>query len=126
MADETLAYYYDYKGEYMKKRTAMIYIKIDTGRWEQAEGYEVMAWNAPQLVTKHRGYWQVYDIDSGLPTVSVGEPSRKLTLERLRMAEKDIFLETYQQCVASAKQSQGRIDEHEESISFAINSGRWA
>jgi len=92
----------------MKKIKAIVY--SDNYRFIEAiaEGYEVTAFNNPMIVTKSvMGYWQVYDIDSRMPTVLKAE-SRREALEKLRRAEFDIPQNTYEICVLYWKDRQGR------------------
>lgn len=88
--------------------------------YQQATGYEVEAWNSRMIVTKHLGSWQVYDIDSRM-NVCGSHSTKKAAIERLRQAEQDISIETYQQSVRYWKHRQNRLAESEQSIGFQLN-----
>jgi len=107
----------------MKKIKAIVYSDNYKFIEAVAEGYEATAFNNPMIVTKSvMGYWQVYDIDSRMPTVLQAE-SRRDALEKLRKAEFDVSQYAFEKCVSYWKDRQGRQNatESEQSISFQLN-----
>lgn len=109
-----------------KLTNVKIYVNTYDGKFERASGYGEIAWHSGMLVTKHLGFWQVYDVDTGMVIWAAGHPTKKQAVAKLREIEEDVSIETYSQSVAYWKYKHGEASEHEQSISFALNAGRWA
>ncbi len=109
----------------MQKITAQICINTNDLTYETARGYKARAWGADMLLTKHLGYWQLYDIDSRMVIVATAK-TRIEALHRVFVMQEKISKETYTRSCNYWKHRQGRMQESEQSISFSINNQRIA
>lgn len=109
----------------MKKLTAKVAtVTVPDFEYLTVSGYEVEAWGARMIVTKEaKGYWQVYDIESGIVVVKI-EATRDSAVQKLKEACESISEQTYKDAKAYWMRRQGMIAETEQSISFGLNKAR--